>query len=50
VASIARLLVERGERPAILSRGYGRGRPGRRHRGADGETILADGRAQATSR
>ena len=27
VAALARLLVERGERPAILSRGYGRRRP-----------------------
>jgi tetraacyldisaccharide 4'-kinase len=44
VASIARLLVERGGRPAILSRGYGRRTP---RDGvtvvSDGETILADG-------
>ena len=37
VGYIARLLVERGERPAVLTRGYGR----RRHR--DGVTIVSDG-------
>ena len=37
VEYIARLLVERGERPAILTRGYGR----RRHR--DGVTVVSDG-------
>jgi tetraacyldisaccharide 4'-kinase len=37
VEYIARLLVERGERPAVLTRGYGR----RRHR--DGVTIVSDG-------
>ena len=37
VAAIARLLVERGERPAILSRGYGRSRP------QDGVTVVSDG-------
>ncbi|MEO8257253.1 MAG: tetraacyldisaccharide 4'-kinase [Acidobacteriota bacterium] len=39
VAAIARLLVERGERPAILSRGYGRSRP------QDGVTVVSDGAA-----
>jgi tetraacyldisaccharide 4'-kinase len=39
VASIARLLVERGERPAILSRGYGRRTP------QDGVTVVSDGAA-----
>ena len=38
VAALARLLVEAGERPAILSRGYGR-----RHR-EDGVVIVSDGR------
>lgn len=37
VEYIARLLVERGERPAVLTRGYGR----RRHQ--DGVTIVSDG-------
>jgi tetraacyldisaccharide 4'-kinase len=36
VASIARLLLESGERPAILSRGYARTRP------ADGVVIVRD--------
>jgi tetraacyldisaccharide 4'-kinase len=35
VAAIARLLVERGERPSILSRGYGR------TRGADGVVVVS---------
>ena len=39
VASIARLLVERGERPSILSRGYGRRAP------QDGVTVVSDGAA-----
>jgi tetraacyldisaccharide 4'-kinase len=39
VAAIARLLVERGERPAILSRGYGRRTP------QDGVTVVSDGAA-----
>jgi tetraacyldisaccharide 4'-kinase len=38
VAHVARLLVARGERPAILSRGYARTRP------ADGVTVVSDGR------
>jgi tetraacyldisaccharide 4'-kinase len=37
VAYIARLLVERGERPAVLTRGYGR------RRNEDGVTIVSDG-------
>ncbi|MBI2835539.1 MAG: tetraacyldisaccharide 4'-kinase [Acidobacteria bacterium] len=37
VAAVARLLLERGERPSILSRGYGR-----RHV-ADGVVVVADG-------
>ena len=37
VAQLARLLVEAGERPAILSRGYGRTDP------ADGVTVVSDG-------
>jgi tetraacyldisaccharide 4'-kinase len=37
VARLARLLVEAGERPAILSRGYGRTDP------ADGVTVVSDG-------
>jgi tetraacyldisaccharide 4'-kinase len=37
VEYIARLLVERGERPAVLTRGYGR----RRRR--DGVTVVSDG-------
>jgi tetraacyldisaccharide 4'-kinase len=36
-AAIARWLVERGERPAILSRGY------RREHAADGVTVVSDG-------
>lgn len=39
VGYIARLLVERGERPAILTRGYARRRP------ADGVTVVSDGTA-----
>jgi len=39
VAYIARLLVESGERPAILTRGYARRRP------LDGVTIVSDGEA-----
>ncbi|MBI4264506.1 MAG: tetraacyldisaccharide 4'-kinase [Acidobacteria bacterium] len=38
VAAIARLLIERGEHPAILSRGYGR------RQGADGVVVVSDGR------
>jgi len=38
VAAIARLLLEMGERPAILSRGYGR-----RH-AAEGVVVVSDGR------
>ncbi len=38
VAYVARLLLERGERPAILSRGYGR----REHQ--DGVVVVSDGR------
>jgi tetraacyldisaccharide 4'-kinase len=37
VAHVARVLVEAGERPAILSRGYGRTDP------ADGVTVVSDG-------
>ena len=37
VAYIARLLAEHGERPAILSRGYGRRTP------QDGVTVVSDG-------
>ena len=37
VARLARLLVEAGERPAILSRGYGRTDP------VDGVTVVSDG-------
>jgi tetraacyldisaccharide 4'-kinase len=39
VAHLARLLLERGERPSILSRGYGR------HRPQDGVTVVSDGAA-----
>lgn len=39
VAAIARLLLERGERPAILSRGYGR-----RDR-SDGVVVVSDGQS-----
>ena len=39
VEHIARLLLERGERPAILMRGYARRMP------ADGATVVADGTA-----
>ena len=38
VGYIARMLVEAGERPAILTRGYGRRRP------TDGVTVVSDGR------
>ncbi|MSO50723.1 MAG: tetraacyldisaccharide 4'-kinase, partial [Acidobacteria bacterium] len=38
VAAIARLLLEMGERPAILSRGYGR------RRTEDGVVVVSDGR------
>jgi tetraacyldisaccharide 4'-kinase len=38
VAHLARILLERGHRPSILSRGYGRRRP------ADGVTVVSDGR------
>ena len=37
VAHLARLLLDAGERPAILSRGYGRRRP------EDGVVIVSDG-------
>jgi tetraacyldisaccharide 4'-kinase len=37
VASLARLLLEMGERPAILSRGYARRRP------VDGVVVVSDG-------
>jgi tetraacyldisaccharide 4'-kinase len=40
VAEVARLLVAAGERPAILSRGYGR------ERREDGVVIVSDGRHQ----
>jgi tetraacyldisaccharide 4'-kinase len=39
VAHVAQLLVESGERPAILTRGYGRVRR------TDGVTVVSDGRA-----
>jgi tetraacyldisaccharide 4'-kinase len=39
VAHLARLLLEHGERPSILSRGYGR------HRPQDGVTVVSDGAA-----
>src|SRR4029077_5638023 len=42
VAHIARLLVSRGEHPAILSRGYARTSPTR------GVTIVSDGRTIRT--
>jgi tetraacyldisaccharide 4'-kinase len=38
VATVARMLLERGERPAILSRGYARSRP------AKGVTLVSDGK------
>ncbi len=38
VAHIARLLVDMGERPAVVSRGYGRGRV------EDGVVVVSDGR------
>ena len=41
VAHLARLLTARGERPAILSRGYGRLRI------ADGATVVSDGSSMA---
>jgi len=37
VAHLARLLVDAGERPAILTRGYARARP------SDGVTVVSDG-------
>jgi len=37
VAALARLLIAAGERPVILSRGYGR------RRGADGVVVVSDG-------
>jgi tetraacyldisaccharide 4'-kinase len=39
VAAVARLLVARGERPSVLSRGYGR------TAAKDGITVVSDGRA-----
>ena len=39
VACIARLLLEQGERPSILTRGYAR------RDGSDGVTVVSDGRA-----
>jgi tetraacyldisaccharide 4'-kinase len=39
VAHLARLLLEHGERPSILSRGYGR------HKPQDGVTVVSDGAA-----
>jgi tetraacyldisaccharide 4'-kinase len=39
VAHLARLLLEHGERPSILSRGYGRQKP------QDGVTVVSDGAA-----
>lgn len=41
VAAIARMLVDQGERPAILSRGYGR------HRPAVGVVVVSDGSGDA---
>lgn len=38
VAALARLLLDRGERPGILSRGYGR------REAADGVVVVSDGR------
>jgi tetraacyldisaccharide 4'-kinase len=42
VATIARLLVEQGERPSVLSRGYGRSMA------ADGVTVVSNGRSILT--
>ncbi len=42
VAHLARLLHDRGERPAVLSRGYARTRPSR------GVTVVSDGRCILT--
>src|ERR1700722_3738824 len=39
VAHLAQLLLDQGERPAILSRGYGRRRP------QDGVTVVSNGTA-----
>jgi tetraacyldisaccharide 4'-kinase len=41
-AEIARMLLDIGERPAILSRGYGRSKP------SDGVVIVCDGRSVTT--
>jgi tetraacyldisaccharide 4'-kinase len=41
-AEIARMLIEMGERPAILSRGYARSKP------SDGVVIVSDGRSTLT--
>src|SRR3954462_3716958 len=41
VAHIAARLIERGEKVCILTRGYGRAKPGRRVLVSDGEQILA---------
>lgn len=41
-AEIARMLIAMGERPAILSRGYGRAKP------SDGVVIVSDGRSEQT--
>jgi tetraacyldisaccharide 4'-kinase len=43
VAAIARLLLAAGERPAILSRGYGR------RRSADGVVVVSDGQCAQVS-
>jgi tetraacyldisaccharide 4'-kinase len=43
VAHLARLLLEHGERPAILSRGYGR------HKPRDGVTVVSDAAAVLAS-
>ena len=42
VAFVAEILIERGEKVCILTRGYGRENPKARVVVADGETILAD--------
>lgn len=44
VAFVARVLIERGEKVCILSRGYGRENPKARVVVADGEKVLADAR------
>lgn len=44
VAFVARILIERGEKVCILTRGYGRENPKARVVVSDGETILADAR------